>query len=185
MLPASVGFMVLAHPIISTIFQRGKFDVYSTNITANILFFYSIGLFAYGAKRILQSCFFALKDTVTPTKVAAFSLVMNIILNSVLIFPMKMGGIALATSLSGIISFFVLFFLLKKRIEPFGTEKIGFSFLRILLASIGMGVVCYFFRALNLFLVILMGAVSYVIFCFLFRVEEIHQLRDWIRMRKI
>ncbi|MBU0534459.1 MAG: murein biosynthesis integral membrane protein MurJ [Candidatus Omnitrophica bacterium] len=184
MLPASIGFMVLAHPIISTIFKSGKFDAYATNITASVLFFYSIGLFAYGAKRILQSCFFALKDTATPAKIAFVALVMNIALNAVLIFPMKLGGIALATSISGIITFFMLFFILKKKIEPFNANEIVYSFLRILLASVGMGVVCYLFKSFNLFLIILIGGLSYISFCFVFQVKEMQQLWDWLKTRK-
>ncbi len=185
MLPASVGFMVLANPIISTIFQGGKFDIYSTNITADVLFFYSIGLFAYGATRILQSCFFALKDTVTPTKIAILALIINIVLNAVLIFPMKLGGIALATSISGIVTFFMLFSILKKKIHPFNIDAIVSSFLRILLASVCMGAVCYLLKSLNLFLVIFMGILSYIVFCFIFKVKEMQQLWEWVKIRKL
>ncbi|MDD5686710.1 MAG: murein biosynthesis integral membrane protein MurJ [Elusimicrobia bacterium] len=184
MLPASVGFMVLANRIITTIFRGGKFDAYASNMTADILFYYSIGLFAYGASRILQACFFALKDTVTPTKNAILTLILNIILNSLLIYPMKLRGIALATSVSGIISFLVLFSRLKKKIHPFDTKEINSSFLHILLASICMGAVIYFFKSFNLFLVISVGILSYGIFCFIFRVKEIQQLQEFIKLRK-
>jgi putative peptidoglycan lipid II flippase len=185
MLPASIGFMVLAHPIISTIFQRGKFGAYSTNITANILFFYGIGLVAYGAKRILQSCFFALKDTVTPTKIAALALVINIILNAILIFPLKLGGIALATSISGIITFFILFFLLKNKLHPFNMRQINSSFLRILSASLCMGIVCYLLITWNLFLIMFMVILSYIAFGIIFQVKEMQQLWQWMKTRKL
>ncbi|MDD5454994.1 MAG: murein biosynthesis integral membrane protein MurJ [Candidatus Ratteibacteria bacterium] len=195
MLPSSVGFMVLAGPIISTLFGSDKFDTYAVNITASVLFFYSIGLFAYGAKRILQSCFFALKDTITPTKIAVWALVINIVLNAILIFPLKLRGIALATSISGIITFFILFFLLKKKIRSFDMRPINSSFLRILSASIGMGVVCYFSKSLpalmqsnkawlNLILLISAGIISYIVFCFIFQVKEMQQLYEWIKVRK-
>jgi len=197
MLPASIGFMVLAHPIISTLFSGGRFDAYSITYTANALFFYSIGLFAYGATRILQSCFFALKDTVTPTKVAALALVINVVLNSILMFPMKISGLALATSLSGITTFFVLFFILKKRLQPFNIRGISSSFVRIFVASLGMGAVCYFIsqkniilvngilgRFINLGLVIILGLVSYLLFCFIFRVREMQELWRWLSKKK-
>ena len=188
MLPASVGFMVLAKPIISTIFGGGRFDLNSSNLTASALLFYSIGLFAYGAIKILQSCFFALKDTVTPTKTAALSLILNVIFISVLMFPLKIGGIALATSISGIITFFVLFNCLKKRIGDFGIKGIVISFVRILLASVGMGLVCYFVlrqavhlnKFLSLGLEITAGLISYIFFCFIFKVKEMRQLWDWL-----
>jgi len=190
MLPASVGFMVLARPIIWTLFGGGRFDVHSVNITAHALFFYSIGLFAYGATRILQSCFFALKDTVTPTKIAALALGINVFLNSVLMYPMKINGIALATSISGITTFLALFFILKKRLSLFNIRAIFDSFLRILAASLGMGLVCYFVsgisinKYLNLSLSISCGVLSYALFCFIFRVSELRDLWRWLANKR-
>jgi putative peptidoglycan lipid II flippase len=190
MLPSAVFFMVLALPLVTALFVGGKFDAYSANLTASALFFYSIGLSAYGANKILQSCFFSLKDTITPTKVSAVALVLNIVLNSVLMFPLKIAGIALATSISGIITFGILFVLLMKKIGNFGFRDIVFSFLRILLASIGMGVVCYFCgrasdnKFLNLASGIISGAVSYIILCFIFRVSEMQQLWKLVIARR-
>jgi putative peptidoglycan lipid II flippase len=197
MLPASVGLMVLSRPITNTIFAGGKFDLYSAQTTASALFFYSIGLFAYGATKILQSCFFALKDTVTPTKIAGLALILNIILNSLLMFPMRIAGIALATSISGINSFIILFILLRKRIGDFKVKEITLSFLRILLASLGMAIICYYFsqrqlisgagsfiKFLNLGIIIIFGLISYSAFCFAFRVREIKELWIWLFKRR-
>jgi len=192
MLPASIGFMVLAHLIIETIFRGGKFDAYSVVQTANVLIFYSIGLFAYGATKILQSCFFALKDTVTPAKVSFLALIVNIILNSILMFPLKLGGLALATSISGINTFLILFFLLRKKIHGFGIKIIIISFTRILLASLAMGFVCWavsknipfdggsLAKLFNLSLSIASGLIAYIIFCFILRVREIQELWRWV-----
>jgi putative peptidoglycan lipid II flippase len=191
LLPASMALMVLAHPIVSALFQGGRFDAYSAKITAGALFFYSIGLFAYGAKRILQSCFFALKDTVTPTKVAFLALILNIILNTILMFPLKIAGLALATSISGIVTFFLLFALLKKKLGDFGVKDILASSLRILTASICMGAVCFLVsrstaslnKFVNLSLALLAGFISYIIFCLIFRVSEMRELWDWLRKK--
>lgn len=192
MLPASVGFMVLAHPIIQAIFRGGKFDVYSATQTANALFFYSIGLFAYGATKILQSCFFALKDTATPAKVSFLALMVNIILNFILMRPLKLGGLALATSISGINTFLILFFLLRKKIHGFGIKIIIISFTRILLASLSMGFVCWtvsknivfdsgnLARLFSLGFSIASGLISYTVFCFILRVREIQELWHWV-----
>jgi putative peptidoglycan lipid II flippase len=197
MLPASVGFMVLAKPIVSTLFGGGRFDSYSVGLTANALFFYSIGLFAYGATKVLQSCFFALKDTVTPMKISFLALVTNIVLNSIFMFPFKIGGIALATSISGINSFLFLFFILRKRVGDFKVKEIFISFVRILTASVCMGAVCYFLsskntilgssvlnRYLNLGLMLISGVLSYILFCFIFRVYEMQELWKWILKKK-
>lgn len=192
-IPASFAFMVLSEPIILTIFGGGKFDTYSASVTRGVLFFYSIGLFAYASTKILQSCFFALKDTLTPTKISTLTLILNIILNSLLIFPLKLSGIALATSISAIISCLILFFILKKRISPFDAKAIYSSFLRILAASVCMGIVCYFIseqiiflqdrsldKFINLSFTVFFGLLSYAGFCFLFRVREMQELWRWI-----
>lgn len=197
MLPASAGFMALSNPIIQALFQGGRFDLYSTNQTAIVLFFYSFGLVAYGAGKIMQSCFFALKDTRTPAKISALALFLNIVLNVILMYPLKLAGLALATSVSGITTSLVLFSILCKKLKPFNIKAILYSFLRILIASIFMGAICYlfsqrvyflgsnmFFRLLNLGLSIMIGVISYVIFCFIFRVSEIQELWDWVRKKK-
>jgi len=197
MLPASMGFIILAHPIITGLFSGGRFDAYSADMTAKALLFYSIGLVAYGATKILQCCFFALKDTVTPTKIAALALVINVVLNVILMFPMKLAGLALATSISGINTCLVLFFLLVRKIGSFDSKELGFSFLRILLATLAMGAVCFFaaqhkffaadntvYRLLELGILLVIGVASYVIFCFIFHVKEIHELRNWLFKRQ-
>jgi len=198
MLPTSIGFMVLAKPIIGSLFGGGRFDSYSTNMTANALFFYSIGLSSYGLNKILQSCFFALKDTVTPTKISFLSFILNMILNTILIFPMKLSGLALATSISGIIACIILFVLLKPKINNFQIQPIILSFLRILAAGLCMGVVCLLVwgkfsglansgitKLLILGLTILSGLISYIAFCFIFRVSEVRELWRWIMKKKI
>ena len=192
MIPASVGFMILAIPIVLTLFGGRKFDMYSVQLTSSALFFYSIGLFAYGATKVLQSCFFALKDTVTPTKVAFAALLMNVILNGLFIFPLKIAGIALATSLSGITTFLILFIILRKRLGDFKLKEIFISFIRILLASFCMGVVCCLVSQKSLFLnkflrlgfSILSGLLSYILFCFVFKVSELRELWRWLREKK-
>lgn len=189
MLPASIAFMTLAKPLIEAVFGGGRFDLNSAGLTANALFFYSIGLFSYGGTKILQCGFFALKDTVTPTKIAFLALVLNIVLNAVLIFPLKIGGIALATSISGIISFLVLFNVLRRKIGDFKPRDVVVSFLRILISSICMGIVCSLViqkspgmnKFVQLGITAVAGAASYIFFCFILKVREIRELWQWIK----
>lgn len=188
MLPASAAFMVLARPLITLLFGGGKFDGYSITMTSKTLFFYSIGLFAYGATKIMQSCFFSLRDTRTPTKIAALALIVNIVLNAILMFPMKLSGLALATSLSGINTFVILFLILRKKLYPFDIKPVVISFAKILGASVLMAVVCYgvcakivfgsgiLSKVLDLTLVVMVGIISYGFFCFILKVQEMRQV---------
>lgn len=181
MLPMTAVFMVLAGPLVFTLFGGGKFDLDSGMLTSNALFFYSIGLCAYAGTKILQCCFFALKDTVTPAKIAFLALILNIIFNAALMFPLKIGGLALATSISGIISFLFLFLILKSKLAGFGEHKILPAFLRMLAAAFCTAAVCFLVnRALNLWWALFCGALSYIIFCYIFRVKELKELVAWI-----
>ena len=186
MLPVSALYMVLAGPIVTHLLGGGKFDLNSAQLTSNALFFYSIGLAAYGGTKILQSCFFALKDTVTPAKIAGLALLMNIILNTLLMFPLKIGGLALATSISGIIAFLVLFFMLSKRLSDFGQRQILNSFLRILAATLCMAVVCFLVnRALNFGWALFSGVLTYILFCYFFGVGELVELVHWLTRKNL
>ncbi len=186
MLPATALFMVLADPLVRTLFGGGRFDLNSAALTSKALFFYSIGLAAYGGTKILQCCFFALKDTVTPTKIAGVALLMNIVLNALLMFPLKIGGLALASSISGITSFLFLFFILSRRLDGFAQEKLRGSFLRILGASICMAGVGFLVnRALNFYWALFCAGLAYILFCFLFGVAELRQLWQWFNRKSI
>lgn len=191
MIPASVGFMTLSRPIISALFQGGKFDSYAVQMTAQALFFYSIGLFAFGASRVVNCAFFAAKDTLTPAKVSALTLVLNVIFNGLLIFPLKLGGLALATSLSGIISFVVLFSMFRKKIGGIDLSGAWVFLAKVCAAAAGMGLICYFIsakmafsggvfvRAAGLIVPIFAGGSAYILFCALLRVEEVRSAWAW------
>jgi len=195
MLPASAGLIVLSKPIVKVIYERGKFDVYSAQMTSDVLVFYSLGLAAYAAVKVLQACFFALKDTYTPTKVSAWGLGMNIVLNTALIFPFKISGVALATSLSGLATCVILFVILDKRLQSLERREILSSFLRSLAASVAMAGVCILVirrlpmgegimqQAVYLAALIIASAASYMGFCFILGVKESRELYKWFKKR--
>lgn len=191
MIPASVGFMVLSRPIVSALFQGGHFDAYAVQMTSRALFFYSFGLFAYGATRVINCAFFAIKDTVTPTKISALALVLNIVFNAAFIYPLRIGGLALATSLSGIISFCALFSVLRKKVGGIDLGGMAEFGVKICAAAAGMGLVCYWAsladfgrgiigRGLSIIVPVCAGAVAYIVFCAVLRVEEIRKIRRWV-----
>ncbi|MBF0570016.1 MAG: murein biosynthesis integral membrane protein MurJ, partial [Candidatus Omnitrophica bacterium] len=101
MLPMTVFLCLLSEPIIRVVFQRGQFDAASTMMTARALFYFSLGLMGYGGVRVLVAAFHSLQDTKTPVKIATICLLVNVVLNAVLMFPLKIGGIALASSIAG------------------------------------------------------------------------------------
>jgi len=151
-IPATVGAMVFAREIVTLLFGRGAFTVEAVNMTASSLFYYSLGMVAFGLRDVLTRAFYALKDTRTPMINATIAVVINIVLNIVMSRFLGIGGLALATSISGIISALLMFVTLRKKIGPFGLKEVTTSFVKIASASILMGIVAYIsFRFFRLF----------------------------------
>ncbi|MFH1836667.1 MAG: murein biosynthesis integral membrane protein MurJ [Candidatus Omnitrophota bacterium] len=140
MIPAAVGLIMLADPIVRILFQRGAFGAYSTEITSSALFFYAFGLTAYAGIKVLVSAYYSMGDTRTPVKTAAVSLIVNVLLNVILMWPLKIGGLALATSIAAISNFVILYIFLVRRIGDFGTKRIFSSFLKICASSLVMAI---------------------------------------------
>ncbi|MCK4859286.1 MAG: murein biosynthesis integral membrane protein MurJ [Candidatus Omnitrophica bacterium] len=191
-LPAAVGLIILRFPIIKLLFQRGAFTALSTSRAANTLFFYCLGLFAYSGIKIIAPVFYSFQDTRTPVKIAVIAMLANIILNLILMVPLREGGLALATAISSSLNLFLLLFVLRKRIGNFGGKKILSSFVKVLFSAIIMGIGCkiifsHLFYSFNLpalfsiFVSILSGIIIFMLITFLVKVEETHEILGWIK----
>lgn len=123
-IPAMAGLIVLREPIVGLLFHRGAFDMASLQATAYALFYYSVGLWAFSAVRIVVSTFYALQDTKTPVKMATYAIIANIGLGIILMGPLSHGGLALATSLASIINFVLLTGVLHRRLGGLHWKKI-------------------------------------------------------------
>ena len=116
LIPAALGMVIFSKWIIHLVFERGAFDVYSTSVTSQVMLYAALGLPFFGASRILVSAYYALQDTKTPVKAATVCLLVNVVLNVVLMFPMKIGGIALASSIAGAVNCYLLWKGLDKKL---------------------------------------------------------------------
>jgi putative peptidoglycan lipid II flippase len=144
LIPSMVGMIVLAKPFVRVLFERGEFTAArSTPMTVRALVFYTLGLFAYGGVKASVQAFYSLKDTLTPTKIAVVSVAMNITLNLLLMRPMGLAGLALATSLSSAFSFVALNVILKRRLGEIRGGEIARATLKIVVASGLMGMVMW------------------------------------------
>ncbi|MBM3502278.1 MAG: murein biosynthesis integral membrane protein MurJ [Alphaproteobacteria bacterium] len=99
-LPAAAGLMVLAHPIVAVLYQRGAFDAVAAAATAEALIAFSFGLPAYVLIKVLTPAYFARKDTRTPVRIAIAAVLVNVALNLALMGPLLHVGLALATAVA-------------------------------------------------------------------------------------
>jgi putative peptidoglycan lipid II flippase len=141
--PATVGLMVLAHPIIAVIFERGRFTPGDTVATAAALQLYAIGLIGYSVVRIISPTFYALGRSRVPVMVSAGSVLVNIAFSVSLVRVMGYRGLALGTSITAIINASVQLFLLRREIQGINGSRIAASFARVVVAAAIMGVFTY------------------------------------------
>ncbi len=114
-MPATVGLVALAYPIIGLIYGHGKFDEAAIQATAPTLAAFAVGLPAYVVGKVLSTCFFARQDTKTPVKVALVSVSVNLALNFLLIWKLEHIGLALSTGLAAWANAGILAYVMKKR----------------------------------------------------------------------
>ena len=196
--PAMVGLIVLRYPIVKLLFQRGEFDMAAVQFTAQALLFYGVGIWAFSAVRVAISTYYALQDTRTPVKIALFSIAVNIILATLLMFPMGYAGIALATSVSSAVNLFLLLKDIRQKLGGMPWDGVRGSTWKTVSGSLLMGAGVYglsriwitddqsmVFTGIGVFACICSGILFYGIFSVLIRHPEFQHIRDMLRHKTI
>jgi putative peptidoglycan lipid II flippase len=138
-LPAAVGLAAAALPILSVLFQHGKFTAADTAATAPALAAYALGLPAFVLVKVLVPGFLARQDTKTPVQTAAAAMAVNVTLTVALGLTLAQLGVALALTLAGWVNALVLLVLLHRRGHFAFDRRARRALPRILLAALGMG----------------------------------------------
>lgn len=134
-LPASVGLMFVARPLVATLYQRGAFDSGDTQRVAATLFFYSIGIVAYFGQHILVRAFYALHNSSAPARIAVCMVCVNFAMNLGLVFILEERGLALATALCAIVQVIWLSTALASTLPELEWRRIAAGAVRMLLAT--------------------------------------------------
>jgi len=142
-IPAMVGLVVLATPLVQLLFQRGVFTAPASQLTAQALFHFSVGLWAVAGVRVVANVFYALQDIWTPVKVAFISIAANLLLSLVLMKPLQHAGLALAVSLSSMINLALLLAILRIRLGRLKIKRLVSSVGKIIISSAVMGIGVY------------------------------------------
>ncbi|MBZ2174076.1 murein biosynthesis integral membrane protein MurJ [Schnuerera sp. xch1] len=184
-IPAIIGAMIFAEPVVKLLFGRGAFDNQAISMTSNALFFYSIGMLGFGLKNILSRAFYSQQDTKTPMINSAIAVLLNIILNIILSKYLGIGGLALATSISALFSTVLLFISFRKKVGSFGMKNITISIIKVLFASLIMGLVAkiaynilfrYMGANLTLIAAIIIGAAVYFVIIYFMKIDEVDSM---------
>ncbi|MCX7004405.1 MAG: murein biosynthesis integral membrane protein MurJ [bacterium] len=139
--PALVGLLVLAEPIVQLLFQRGQFTHESTHFVVRALRCYAAGLVPFAFAKIIVPAFYARKDTRTPVLVGVTVLMLNVILNLILMRTwLQEAGLALSTTICAFINVGVLLILLRRACGPMGMRAVTVSLARIMVLAAAMAV---------------------------------------------
>ena len=142
--PATLGLIVLAQPIIALILERRAFTPFDTAETAAALMFYAPGLLGYSIVKIASPSFYSLRDSRTPVIVSVGSVLLNLAINLVLVRVMGFRGLALGTAIAAIVNAAVLLWLLQRRLGGLEGRRIAVSFVKIAVASVVMAAAAWY-----------------------------------------
>ena len=138
--PATVGLMVLATPIVQLLFERGHFLPADTAATAAALRLYAAGLIGYSAVRIVSPTFYAIGESRTPSIVSVSAIAVNVIASVALVRAIGFQGLALGTSIAAIVNAALLLWLLHRRLGGMDGRHLLVTLLKVTVSSIAMAV---------------------------------------------
>jgi putative peptidoglycan lipid II flippase len=143
-LPAAVALILSAVPIIRGVLQHGAFGPADTLKCAPALAGFSIGVPAYVLIKVLTPGFYARQDTKTPVQIAIGSMLVNLVGNLILIWPLGIVGVTISTAVAAWVNAGLLYYTLHKRDHLSADPQLRRSALQISVASAVMGVALWF-----------------------------------------
>ncbi len=199
-IPAATGLIILAQPIISVIYEHGRFTSEATRQTAAALQFYAIGLAAYSAVKVLAPAFYALDRRYLPMMVSIFSIAVNFVLSWFFMSKVGLGhrGLALSTSLVALTNFLLLYIMMQKYAGRLETGALFGMLAKLAIPLALLAGICWlsletmFYPGVHLpewqriFGVLLVIAIAAAVFfgsAFLFRVDEVRDIVDRVRQK--
>jgi putative peptidoglycan lipid II flippase len=199
-IPSAIGLAMLAAPIISVIYQHGRFTAEMTRQTSGALQFYAIGLVSYAVLKVLTPAFYAIGKRNTPMVVSFLAIGANLFLNWLFTFRLGWGhrGLAFSTSLVATINFLLLYALMRRHTRRLETRQTLISLGKICLAGAALALVCWlanywwldawaslrFFQKLaTLLIAIALAVITFFAVAFWLRISEVQDIIDVFRRR--
>jgi putative peptidoglycan lipid II flippase len=199
-LPATVGLIVLAGPIISVIYQHGRFTAHEAAEAAGALRFYAIGLCGYAALKVLVNAFYALDRRKTPMVVSFIAVLLNLLFNWIFTFRLGWGmqGLAFSTGCVASCNFLVLYGLMRRQLARLETRRMFDMLAKVSAACAVLALICwasqhwmlmhwatqpFLPKAAALLATVVVGALGFLGSGLVLGIEELHELIAILRRR--
>ena len=206
--PATVGLIILARPIIEIAFVRGSFTAANGIAATSTLRCYSLSLISISVINVLNRIYYSIGDTKTPFYVGVTNVVINVGLNLLVARHFGTNGLAASVSIATTIAVFISFILLRKKLGNLGIKSYIKALIKTIMASLVMGliVLSYFpyeklimsltsggfqtlLRLIFLMIVVFIAATVYVFCLYKLGVREVRDVvnivRDKLERRKL
>lgn len=133
--PVSIITVTCAQDIVRFVYERGNFNTDATKLTAFALTFYGFMYVFSAVQEIITRAFYAMKDTKTPLRTASIAILANAFLSIMFSRVLRLGGIALGTTLSTLFASILLLFALKKKVANIDFKEIVPTLLKIMVSA--------------------------------------------------
>lgn len=199
-IPSTIGLMMLAEPIISVLYQHGKFDAHAAAEAGGALRFYAVGLAGYAALKVLVNAFYALDRRKTPMVVSFLAVVLNLFFNWVFTFRLGWGhlGLAFSTGCVASCNFLVLYVLMHRQLGGLQTRRMFVLLAKSAVAGLALAGICaaslhwllsdwavqgFVRKAGALLLTIAAGGAAFAGCGLLLKIEELQEVTAAVRRR--
>lgn len=188
-LPATLGLLLLASPIIATFLEAGRFTPEHTEITSLALFTFSWAVVFESMVHVLARAFYARQDTFTPMKVIVVATLVNMVSSIGLSRIMGVAGLTLSFTLMVATQTVLLLWLLRKRLGTIRPDILLPSIWKTLVACMAMGVVVVLWKwvmvnpQLELGGGVILGAGTFLSLAWILRIPELQSLKQLLRSR--
>lgn len=151
--PATIGMLILARPIVDIAYLHGRFTVQNAIDTTATLRCYTLALISISVSNVLNRVYYSISDTKTPFVVGAINVAINIALNLLVAHKYGTRGLAASVSIATTVAVLISFILLKRQIGNLGLKSIIRALVKTLMASAVMGVFCLLYFPIEGYLI--------------------------------
>jgi len=193
LIPITIGVIIFGKDIVKIVYERGKFTEHAVYITTLALLGYGLGILFTGIRDILNSTLFSMGKTKITTINGIIGVIINIIFSVILSKYIGIMGVALASAIAMIVTSILLFksiiklekgFIIKDIIKKMGIITINSIIMGVIIIVI---VICLRSKLNSIVLLLLgtiIGSIIYFILCYLFKIEEVIEIKSLI-LKKI